>query len=214
MKNLPPFFVERGIQMYFASFVLARPRIFLPICNHLSTYTCMDPENTCPCIWSQFSHSPYENVGFFCAFLHYPVNSFVWLLLPLLCFCGHVNALPRPPTTTYAPAHHAVVVIVKHFFLSPLCMPHSVFPPVFFLFSRRTESALNFYLILSQLRCGCLTWLHSTSLFRRLKSSAGECVIFYGVNLTMIGFRQPKEKEPVLLCQFLKLNIPGGPRFC
>jgi len=128
---LPPFFVERGVQMYFASFVLARPRIFLPICNHLSTHTCMDPENTCPCIWSQFSHSPYENVGFFCASLHYPVNSFVWLLLPLLCFCGHVNALPRPPTTTYAPAPAYCCCYCEAFFLISTLHAAQCFSPSF-----------------------------------------------------------------------------------
>lgn len=101
--------------------------------------------------WRLFPHSQQ-----FC----FPASA----IAAIVVFCGHVNALPRP---IYPLGLGVAVVIVKHFPLSPLCMPHTVFSfgflPLSF-FSRRTESALNFYLILSQLRCGCLTRLYSTPL--------------------------------------------------
>lgn len=216
-------FVVRGVQMYFASFVLARPRISFPISptpniqppmhTHTHTHKHIHTQKT-PAfayghsfrsdfcftlpiwkLWLYFTPSHMHT--------HAHSETFCLAATSIVVFCGHVNALPRPPPTAHqrpVTPPHCCCYCEAFFLISTLHAAHCFAFVSFSLFSRRTESALNFYLILSQLRCGCLTWLHCTSLHftslhRRLKPSARQCVIFYGVNLTMIGFSTAERKS-------------------
>lgn len=152
-----------------------------PLSLYICVRECVCGTDTCASSWPSSRRTHAFRIS-------WPTISVLLLPLIVVAFCGHVN---------YSPCLHfpSLSLLLCKIFLSALCMPaHKPRRRSALLFS---PDKLSQHLIFIWFRWS----FRSPYLSSHLSLGCSlECVIFYGVNLTMIG-QTERKRERMLHCQ-------------